>query len=905
MQQSQLFGEVVPVFVEDELKRSYLDYAMSVIVGRALPDVRDGLKPVHRRILYAMIEGGFDYNKPHRKSANVVGQVFAKYHPHGMEPIYEAMVRMAQKFSMRLPLVSGHGNFGSMDGDKAAAMRYTEARLSHAAHFLLEDYDKATVDFQLNYDETLEMPTVLPARFPNLLVNGASGIAVGMATNIPPHNLEELIDACCYMIDKKMDVSLQDLSAFIQGPDFPTGGIIITDTGLVDGYSTGRGSFLIRGRHHIESIKKEREAIIITEIPYQVNKALLIERIADLVSQKELEGISDLRDESDRHGVRIVLELKKDVVSEVVLNKLYAMTSLQTSFGINMLVIHRGQPQQMSLVDILAAFLEFRKEVVVRRTQFYLHKARDKVQVVVGLLVAVQRIDEVIALIKASEDHAHALSALQRKEWPLESSIAEYLARLDLLPQGSSGASYFLSEDQAKAILALRLSRLTNMERGKLQDELTELQAAIDTYLGLLGSDEKLFSMIKEEMQEVRRLFPMPRKTLVQIQSLKSVSMEDMIPCEEMVVTVSVNGYIKRVPLTTYRSQKRGGRGRHAMMTREEDAVSQVFVADTHTPLLFFTSLGQVYQMKVHELPLGSATSRGKPLVTCFPFSEDEKLTTILSLPKASEECPEFIIFATSHGMVRKNALEDFLSIRSNGKIAMKLSPGEKLIAVVLSHGQEDILLSSRYGKSIRFGVGELRKFAGRNSTGVRGMNLKKGDSVVSMSLLSSTQYSSEDTESYLRRHHGEEGEEGATVSSEQLWTSMEKDEEFVLCISEQGFGKRTSSYAYRRIKRGGQGVATMEVTERTGYIVNACPVKDTDHILLLTNEGQLLRCPVEKIRISGRKTQGVRVFRLAENGEHIVSMAAIPQEEEGPEDESSSPEGHMESPEENLLSLE
>jgi DNA gyrase subunit A len=865
-------SHVVPVSIEDELKRSYLDYAMSVIVARALPDVRDGLKPVHRRILYTMGEEGFDYNKPHKKSARAVGQVISKYHPHGTDPIYGALARMAQDFAMRLCLVDGHGNFGSMDGDKPAAMRYTEVRLAQLAHYILEDYDKETIEFQPNYDDTLQMPVVLPARFPNLLVNGASGIAVGMATNIPCHNLGEVIDACCALVD---DPLLEDFSEYILGPDFPTGGIILGRRGFNEAYRTGRGSFLIRGKTTIESSKKDRQAIIITEVPYQVNKASLVTQIAELVNAKELEGISDLRDESDRHGVRVVIELKKDTIPEIVLNRLYASTALQTSFGINMLALHKGTPLQLSLLDILRAFIEFRREVVTRRTQFFLRKARERAHILVGLSVAISHIDAVIEMIKASNSGAEALEALMAHSWPLEGDITSYLKELDEDFVPSSPSVYTLSEEQGKAILAMRLQRLTGMEQNKLQEELASCYQDILSFLELLGSSDKMNALIKSEMQDVKAKFPSPRLTSIE-DAIDSLTDEDLIPCEDMVVTVSVKGYIKRVPLKTYRSQKHGGRGRQAMDTVTEDEVARIFVADTHTVLLFFTSMGKAYQLKVYDLPLGSATSRGKPLVGLFPLEKGETLATLLPLPRENTHAQ--IVFATSSGDVRKNALTDFLSIRSNGKIAMKLSEDERLVSVALASDDQDILLSSRHGKAIRFSVGDLRQFSSRSSTGVRGISLKKGDEVVSMTLIHACSFTPEQIEAYRQSKFKEEGIEplGVMPLDKAILEQMAQEEEFVLSISESGFGKRTSTYAYRRANRGGQGVASMDITARTGSIVNTLPVGNQDDVLLLTDQGQLLRCPVHAIRISARKTQGVKIFRLADK-ERIVSVATSP----------------------------
>ncbi len=912
-------AEIVQVTVESEMKKSYLDYAMSVIVSRAVPDLRDGLKPVHRRILYTMAEAGFNFDKPHRKSARVCGDVIGKYHPHSPEAVYDALVRMAQDFSMRLMLVDGQGNFGSMDGDKAAASRYTEVRLRESAHFLLEDYDKETVDFQPNYDGTLEMPVVLPARFPHLLVNGAGGIAVGMATNIPPHNLGEVIDACIALIDMPT-LSLEEIMTFVPGPDFPTGGMILGRKGIVDAYRTGRGSILMRGTTHFEELKKDRSAIIITEVPFQVNKARLVERIAELVNHKELEGISDLRDESDRHGVRVVIELKKDVQPDVILNRLYTMTPLQTSFGVNLLALHDGRPRQMGIAEVLQAFLDFREEVIIRRTRFFLRKARDRSHIVLGLLVAVFNIDAVVALIRASQDAAEARHALMEKPWPAD-EIRPYIALAQeeggqLTPQG-----YFLSETQVRAILDLRLQRLTGLERKKLLEEFEGLMAQILRYLELLNSRPRLLELMKEELLEVKTRFADPRRTRIE-ESCGLQGLEDLIQREEMVVTFSLKGYIKRVPLASYRSQKRGGRGKSAMATREEDVLSQVFVASTHTPLLFFSSTGKAFQLRVFELPLGSPQSRGKPIISLLPsLDQGETIATLLPVPEDPGAWENFhILFVTSAGNVRRNALSDFQNIRANGKIAMKLEePGEILIAVQICREDQDVLLTTRQGRAIRFEVKDVRQFSGRTSTGVRGVRLQKSDSVVSMTILEATPFTPEERELYIRQasrmRRGEEvseeqgpvldeeleGEEGslltygATLSPERF-EEMRAQEQLILTVSEKGYGKRTSAYAYRKTARGGQGVATLEVNQRTGGVVDAFPVTETDHILLLTDQGQLMRFPVAQVRVAGRKTQGVILFRVAKE-EQIVSVVCLAEGEEEGEDISSDPS--METPQE------
>lgn len=870
---------IVPIAIEEELRQSYLDYAMSVIISRALPDVRDGLKPVQRRILFAMMEDGFEHSKPHKKSARVVGQVIYKYHPHGTEPIYGALVRLAQDFSMRDCLVDGHGNFGSMDGDKAAAMRYTEVRLTALAEHLLKDYDKNTIDFQPNYDNSFQLPSVLPASFPNLLINGASGIAVGVATNIPPHNLGEVMEACCALLD---DPQRTDLFDIIKGPDFPTKGMILGKKGIHEAYSTGRGKFTMRGRAHFEEFREGRTAIIVTEIPYQVNKADLVQRIAELVNNKDIEGISDLRDESNIRGVRIVIELKRDAAPHVVLNRLYGMTSLQTSFSVNMIALDKGRPVQMNLAEVLQKFLSFRLEVVTRRTQFFLRKAQERAQILIALSIAVRFIDEVIAMIRQSQDAAQALCQLTRRQWHLEESLLVYLRAWQ--NNDNISHTYHLTDSQAKAILALRLQRLTQMEQGKLDQELKECHESILSLSALLASPTQMNALMKKEFLAIKEQFSTPRLTSIE-KDLSGLTDEDLIECEDMVVTVSVKGYIKRVPLSTYRSQKRGGRGKSAMSTRDEDEVSQIFISDTHTPLLVFTSMGKAYQMKVYELPVGSANARGKPLVSLFPVTESESIATLLPLPKDKKY--EYMVFATSRGHVRKNAISDFLNIRSNGKIAMKLGQSEKLVSVGLANDDHDILLSSYNGKSIRFSVASLRQFSSRSSTGVKGIHLKPNDRVVAMNVLRSNTYPDDMIDAYRNKQYQDTDaapQEQEQILSKEQFQDIGAQEEFLLSISEGGFGKRTSSYAYRcSANRGGHGVASMDITVRTGSVVNVIPVHDDDHVLLLTDKGQLLRCPVSDIRISGRKTKGVKLFRLQKE-ELITSIAVLPPEQGEPE---------------------
>jgi DNA gyrase subunit A len=892
--------DIAPVTIEDEMKRSYLDYAMSVIVSRALPDVRDGLKPVHRRILHAMKESGIDWNRGFRKSANTVGEVMAKYHPHGDQSIYDAMVRMVQDFSMRVPLIQGQGNFGSMDGDPAAAMRYTEARLARVSESLLADIDKNTVDFQPNYDEREMEPTVLPARFPNLLVNGAGGIAVGMATNIPTHNLGEVIDGCCAYLDNP-GITVEQLMEHIPGPDFPTGGMIMGRSGIRAAFTTGRGSVVMRCRHTIEEVRKDRDAIVVTEIPYQVNKARLVERIAEVVREKLVEGISDLRDESDRDGVRVVIELKRDAAPDVVLNQLFRHTPLQTSFGVNTLALNRGRPLLMTLRDVIVAFIEFREEVITRRTIFELNKARERAHVLVGLAVAVANIDEIIRVIRFARDPAEAMQNLLAKGWPA-GDAAPLVARVDEPGHAVTAAGeYWLTEAQARAILDLRLQRLTGLERDKIAEELDELIVKIVDYLGILRSKERLHEILREELLEVKRSFATPRRTTLEDLEFEA-DIEALIQREDMVVTVSTNGAIKRVPLSTYRAQRRGGRGRSGMSMREEDTVSQLFVASTHTPMLFFTSSGRVYKLKVWRLPVGTPQSRGKAIVNLLPnILPGENISTIMPLPEDESSWGDYtVMFATSKGNVRRNTLADFAEVKSNGKIAMKFEDedaDDTLVGVAVCTDRNDVLLATRKGRAIRFQVDEVRIFAGRNSVGVRGIRLQmqKDDAVISMSILDHVDATAEERVAYLaeanRRRRAalpEGAEEDVPVveepedevvdevaMSEARFAELAAREEFLLSLSTQGFGVRTSAYHYRVTGRGGQGIANMDVERRKGEVIAVFPVQHKDGIVLVTDGGQVIRCPVDGIRITGRGSQGVVVFKLAE-GERVVSVAAL-----------------------------
>ena len=886
-------SDIRPVSITEEMKKSYLDYAMSVIVARALPDARDGLKPVHRRILYSMHENGYEWNKPYRKSARVVGDVIGKYHPHGDQAVYDALVRMAQDFSMRLPLIDGQGNFGSVDGDAPAAMRYTEVRLERVAGSLVEDLDKDTVDFQANYDNSEREPVVLPARFPNLLANGAGGIAVGMATNIPPHNLGEVIDACVALIDNPA-LSIEDLIGIIPGPDFPTGGIILGRQGIRSAYHLGRGSIMMRGKVEFETLRGEREAIVISEIPYQVNKAHLVERIGELVRDKKLEGISALRDESDRDGYRVVIEMRRDAVPDVVLNQLYRFTALQSSFGANMVALDNGRPLLMNLKDLLTLFLAFREEVVYRRTKHLLGKARDRAHVLVGLAIAVANIDEVIKLIRAAKDANEAREALMNREWPAK-DVATMVTLIDdprhsVSPAGNTR----LSAEQAKAILDLRLQRLTALGRDEIKAELDKLAAEIADYLDILRSRARIQAIIKEELAAIRSEFATPRRTVI-IDQEGEMEDEDLIQREDMVVTVSHAGYVKRVPLSTYRAQKRGGKGRAGMQTREEDFVTRLFVASTHTPVLFFSSRGQVYKEKVWRLPLAAPQARGKALINILPLEQGENITTIMPLPEDEKTWDKLdVMFATTRGTVRRNKLSDFADVRRSGIIAMKLDEGDAIVDVQICTETDDVLLTSAAGQCIRFAVVDVRVFQGRTSMGVRGINLADGDKLISLSILRHVEASADERVAYLKRanavRRGNNGEgedngatdaeeaEGAIELGEQRYVVMSEAEQFVLTISEKGFGKRTSSYEYRTTGRGGKGIVAMSITEKNGRLVASFPIEESDQIMLVTDGGQLIRCPVDGIRIAGRSTQGVIVFSTGE-GEKVASVERLTEE--------------------------
>jgi DNA gyrase subunit A len=874
------------------MRKSYLDYAMSVIVSRALPDARDGLKPVHRRILFSMNEQGYTPAAKHKKSAGIVGDVMGGYHPHGDQAIYDALVRMAQEFSMRAPLVDGQGNFGSVDGDPPAAMRYTESRLTKIALKLLEDIDSDTVDFQDNYDGSKKEPVVLPARFPNLLVNGAGGIAVGMATNIPPHNLGEVIDACVALIDNPA-LTIDELIAIIPGPDFPTGGIILGRQGIRSAYHLGRGSIVMRGKVTIDTIRKEREAIIINEIPYQVNKATMVERIADLVREKKIEGIADLRDESDRDGYRVVVELKRDAMPDVVLNQLYRFSPLQTTFGVNSVALDSGRPQTMNLKDMLTIFIAFREQVVTRRTKYLLRKAREKAHEQVGLAIAVANIDEIIRVIRTSPNPSAARDTLMSRDWPAR-DVEDMIMLIDdprhrINPDGTLR----LSLEQAKAILELRLARLTALGRDEIGEELSKLAGEIGDYLDILGSRARVQAIIKAELAEVKKDFATPRRTVI-VEQEGEVEDEDLIQREDMVVTVSHAGYAKRVPLSAYRAQRRGGKGRAGMQTREEDFVSRLFVASTHTPVLFFSSRGQVYKEKVWRLPVAAPNGRGKALINILPLEQGERITTIMPLPEDESSWGQLdVMFATTGGNVRRNKLSDFVDVRRSGIIAMKLDDNESIVDVQICTERDDVLLTAAGGQCIRFPVTDVRVFTGRTSMGVRGIALGEGDKLISLTILRHMDASADERAAYLRRANAvrrggaeeeavADGEDasGTIELGEQRYVEMSAAEQFVLTISENGFGKRTSSFEYRTTGRGGKGIVAMSVNERNGKLVASFPVEDSDQIMLVTDKGQLIRCPVEDIRIAGRSTQGVIVFDTADD-EHVVSVEHIGEDTE------------------------
>ncbi len=904
--------DIEPVSIIEEMQRSYLDYAMSVIVSRALPDVRDGLKPVHRRILYAAHESGYHWNRKYVKSARPVADVMGKYHPHGDASIYDALVRMAQDWSLRVPMIDGQGNFGSIDGDPPAAMRYTEARLTKVAHELLEDIDKETVDWQDTYDASAQEPRVLPARFPNLLVNGSGGIAVGMATNIPPHNLTEVCDGAMALIDNP-GMSLPDLMEIVPGPDFPTGGVVLGRSGIYSAYSSGRGSIVMRGKVHVEPRGNDRESIVVTEVPYQVNKATMIEKMAELVRDKRIEGISDIRDESDRQGYRVVVELKRDANAEVILNQLYRFTPLQTSFGANMVALNGGKPEVMTLIDMLKAFIGFREEVVSRRTKYLLKKARDRAHILVGLAIAVANIDEVIKLIRTAPDPQTAREQLMERRWP--ALDVDALIRLidDPRHRINEDGTYNLSEEQARAILELRLQRLTALGRDEIADELNTIGTEIADYLDILSSRARIQQIVKDELIAVRDEFGTPRRTEI-TDAGSDMDDEDLIQREDMVVTVSHTGYIKRVPLSLYRAQRRGGKGRSGMSTKDEDFVTRLFVANTHTPVLFFSSRGIVYKEKVWRLPIGSPQSRGKALINMLPLQQDERITTIMPLPEDEDSWGELdVMFATTRGTVRRNKLSDFVQVNRNGKIAMKLEEeGDEILGVETCTDNDDVLLTASSGQCIRFRVSDVRVFQSRNSVGVRGIAMGDADRVISMSIIENVDAGPSERAAYLKRSaaerrllsgNGEEEEIALTNEdvgeeaqlSDERYEELKAHEQFVLTVTEFGYGKRSSSYDFRVIGRGGKGIRATDVSkvDEIGRLVAAFPVGDDDQIMLVSDGGTVIRVPVHGIRFASRATKGVTIFNTAE-GEKVVSVERI---SEPSSDEDSEDEGTGETP--------
>ncbi|WP_424540038.1 DNA gyrase subunit A [Sphingopyxis granuli] len=891
------------------MKTSYLDYAMSVIVSRALPDVRDGLKPVHRRILYAAQEGGFIPGRPYKKSAKIVGDVMGNYHPHGDSAIYDALARMTQDWSMRVPLIDGQGNFGSMDPDPPASMRYTEARLAKAAMSLLGDLDKDTVDFQPNYDASREEPQVLPARFPNLLVNGAGGIAVGMATNIPPHNLGEVVDACLAMIDRQLEggtpLSTEELMQIVPGPDFPTGAMILGQGGARNAYATGRGSIMMRATHEIEESRgrgEGRRSIVLTSIPFQVGKSGLVEKIAEAARDKRIEGVADIRDESNRDGVRVVIDLKRDATPDVVLNQLWRHTPAQSSFPANMLAIRGGRPEMLGLKDILTSFIAFREEVITRRCKFELAKARDRAHILLGLVVAVSNLDEVVRIIRGSPSPAAAREALLLREWPI-GEIAPYIRLVEAIEgEMEATATYRLSEIQVKAILDLRLHRLTALGRDEIGNELKELASEIEELLSILADRVKLYGVMREELVQVRAEFATPRRTLM-APAADGIDDEDLIEREEMVVTVTLDGYIKRTPLDTFRAQRRGGKGRAGMATKDEDVVTELFVTSTHTPVLFFSTLGKVYRLKVWRLPEGGPATRGRPMINLLPLAQGETISTVLPLPEDEAEWGALhVMFATAKGSVRRNSMDAFTNVPSNGKIAMKFEgedEDDRLIGVALLGDNDDVLLATRQGKAIRFAGDEVRAFQSRNSTGVRGMKLGQDDEVISLSILHRGGMRDQDErEDYLRFAPWKAEKEGSPQMSEERFAELAGREQFILTVCAGGYGKLSSAYEYRRTGRGGQGITNIDNIRRNGLVVASFPATQAHQLMLVTDQAKLIRMGLDSLRVIGRGSAGVRLFDVAE-GEQVVSAALIEDSDEEEAIETAEAETATETPSE------
>lgn len=878
-------SDITPISIVDEMKTSYLDYAMSVIVARALPDVRDGLKPVHRRILYAAQEGGYVAGRAYRKSARLVGDVMGKYHPHGDSSIYDAMARMAQDWAMRVPLIDGQGNFGSMDPDPPAAMRYTEARLARVASALLDDIEKDTVDFQDNYDGSESEPTVLPARFPNLLVNGAGGIAVGMATNIPPHNLGEVIDACLAYMDNG-GVTVEELMEIVPGPDFPTGALILGRSGCRSAYQTGRGSIIVRSRHSFEQ-RGERRSIVLTEIPYQQGKNALVEKIAEAAKDKRVDGVSDIRDESSREGVRIVIDLKRDATPEVVLNQIWRNTPAQSSFPANMLAIRGGRPELLNLRDIVEAFVKFREQVITRRSKFELAKARDRAHILLGLVIAVTNLDEVVRIIRSSSSPVAAREALLMREWPI-AEIAPYIRLVEAVETEVAGDTYRLSDVQVRAILDLRLHRLTALGRDEIGDELKTLADSIAELLEILANRARLYEVMREELTAVRDAYATPRRTEIAA-AADGIEDEDLIEREDMVVTVTVQGYIKRTSLDTFRAQGRGGKGRAGMATKEEDAVTELFVTSTHTPVLFFSTLGKVYRMKVWRLPEGGANTRGRPMINLLPLAAGETISTVLPLPEDEAEWGKLhVMFATAKGSVRRNSMDAFTNVPSNGKIAMKFEgedEDDRLIGVALLDEADDVLLATRQGKAIRFPGDDVREFQSRNSTGVRGMKLAEGDEVISLSILHRAGIKDQDErEDYLRhapwKGEDTEGTRQPRRMDDARYEELKDREQFILTVCTNGYGKLSSAYEYRRTGRGGQGITNIDNIARNGLVVASFPATKGHQLMLVTDQAKMIRMSLGDLRVIGRGSAGVRLFNVADN-EHVVSAARIEETED------------------------
>ena len=875
--------DISPVSIVEEMKTSYLDYAMSVIVARALPDVRDGLKPVHRRILYGAHEAGFVAGRPYRKSARLVGDVMGKYHPHGDASIYDALARMTQDWSMRVPLIDGQGNFGSMDPDPPAAMRYTEARLARVANALLDDIDKDTVDFTPNYDASESEPQVLPARFPNILVNGAGGIAVGMATNIPPHNLGEVLAACKAYMDNP-GITIEELIEIVPGPDFPTGPLILGQAGIRSAYHTGRGSIMMRSRHIVEEGRGDRRSIVLTAIPYQVGKNGLVEKIAEAAKEKRIEGVSDIRDESSREGVRVVIELKRDATPEVVLNQLWRHTPAQSSFPANMLAIRGGRPETLNLREIIEAFVRFREEVITRRSKFELAKARDRAHILLGLVIAVTNLDEVVRMIRGSASPAEARAALLSRDWPVE-EIAPYIALVEAVEHEVEGDTYRLSDAQVRAILELRLHRLTGLGRDEIAGELKVLAGSIGELLEILGNRARLYEVMREEFDAVGAQFATPRVTEI-APAADGIEDEDLIEREDMVVTVTHTGYIKRTPLETFRAQRRGGKGRAGMATKDEDAVTNLFVTSTHTPVLFFSTAGKVYRLKVWRLPEGGPQTKGRPMINLLPLAEGETISTVLPLPEDEAEWAKLhIMFATAHGTVRRNSMDAFTNVPTAGKIAMRFGndeegdPTDRLIGVSLLTEEDDVLLATREGRAVRFAATDVREFQSRTSAGVRGIRLRDGDEVISLSILKGFDATVEEREAYLRAAPWKENENEATLPEERM-AQFQAAEEFILTVTENGYGKRTSAYEYRRTNRGGQGITNIETSQRNGCVVASFPAHNGQQLMLVTDQAKMIRTTVGDIRIAGRNTQGVTLFKVADD-EHVVSAARIEESED------------------------